>query len=189
MRRRPRLRLSADPPRDLGTQAKVVPSRQDKHNDAYWLRMAVTNDGMTTAHDVRVILLRIDAPEPWRTQPPSRELKWADVDADRATLPPKVSRLVDIVHIVRVTEHGRLNIRRHERCGLVPTLKPLSAADSGRPGTLLWRDLLRGTYVVHVALSADDVPSSHVAVRFRIDAHRDFDACESALAKATAGTV
>src|SRR3954453_13954627 len=39
--------------------------------------------------DVRVFMLRIDAPQTLVKQPPTRELKWADVGTDR-----KLSRLV-----------------------------------------------------------------------------------------------
>jgi hypothetical protein len=160
-RRRPKLMLS-DPPAELGTEAKVVGGPTDGDSVVHWLRVAVTNCGRSTADDVRAILLRIDAPERLRKQPPSRELKWADVQADRGTLPPRVARLVDVVHVKFVPQGGVV------RCGLVSGVMPVSRADHGEPDSLLWRDLVPGPYVVHVSVSARDVAALHYAVAFTV---------------------
>ncbi|MFD2093311.1 hypothetical protein [Blastococcus deserti] len=173
-RRRPKLVLS-DPPPELGTAAKVVGGPTDGDGVVHWLRVAVSNDGRSTAEDVRVILLRIDAPEPLRKQPPSRELKWADVRTDRGSLPPRVARLVDVVHVKFVPDGGQL------RRGLVAGVQPVSSADSGQPGSLLWRDLTAGTYVVHVSVSARDVAARHYAISFAVPAAGHPEAVAEAL--------
>jgi hypothetical protein len=183
-RRRPRLQLAADPPDELGTAAKVVGGRTETGVVTYWLRMAVSNAGRSTAEDVRVILLRIDAPQPLAKQPPSRELKWADVATDRGTLPPRVSRLVDIVHLTEATDSSG-----HERLGLVSGVMPLSAADKGQPDSLLWRNLDTGRYTVHVSVSARDVAAAHYALAFDVDTAASFDGVPTLLEKATAARV
>ncbi len=74
-RRRPRLFVTSAPFRELGTAAKVVGGVTEDGNVIHWSRMVVTNEGRSTAEDVRLISLRIDAPRPLAEQPPSRELK------------------------------------------------------------------------------------------------------------------
>lgn len=176
-RRRPRLRLG-DPPPELGTAAKVVGGATDGDGVVHWLRLAVTNCGRSTAEDVRAILLRIDAPHPWRKQPPSRELKWADVRADRGSLPPRVTRLIDLVHVKAVPDGA--TVRR----GIVAGVQPVSSADHGQPGSLLWRDLVPGRYVAHVSLSARDVAAVHYAIAFTIPADMEADAVADGLRQA-----
>jgi hypothetical protein len=159
-RRRPKLVLS-DPPPELGMEAKVVGGPTDG-GVVHWLRLAVSNCGSSTADEVRAILLRVDAPERLRKQFPSRELKWADVKADRETLPPGVTRLIDVVHVKFVADGAEI------RRGLVGGLQPVSTADGGQPGSLLWRDLEPGPYVVHIGVSARDVAARNYAVAFTV---------------------
>src|SRR4051812_2042554 len=68
-RRQPRLLMRSNAPAELGAAAKVVGGRADDGSVTYWLRMAVSNVGRTTADDVRAIMLRIDAPESLLKQP------------------------------------------------------------------------------------------------------------------------
>jgi hypothetical protein len=92
----------------------------------------VSNAGRTTPDDVRVIMLRIDVSQTLVKQPPTRELKWADVGTDRGTLPPGVSRLVDVVHVSEAVDSTG-----HTRHGAVSGVMPLSSADNDRPHNLL----------------------------------------------------
>src|SRR4051812_32997369 len=69
-RRRPRLLLGSNASPELGAAAKVVGGRTDDGSVIYRLRLAVSNAGRTTVNDVRVIMLRIDAPQTLVKQPP-----------------------------------------------------------------------------------------------------------------------
>jgi len=109
--RRPRLVLLAEPPAELGVAAKVVADARADGAVCYWLRLAVSNVGRTTADEVRLLLYRVDVEPPLAVQPPAREAKWADVPQDTLTLPPGITRLVDVLHVVRTRD--RRGGRRH----------------------------------------------------------------------------
>jgi hypothetical protein len=170
-RRRPKLTLSAYPPAELGTAAKVVGGDTEDGAVTYWLRLPILNSGRSTAEDVRAFFLRIEGPTQINKQPPSRELKWADVIFDRGTLPPRVSRLIDIVHVTTAPDSaGRT------RRGVVAGVMPLSSADRGYPDSLLWRDMASGRYQVHVSVSAKDIAAVRYIITFILDANGAFDA-------------
>jgi hypothetical protein len=183
-RRRPRLVVTSEPPEELGTNAKVVSARTEDGSTIHWLRMAVTNEGRSTAEDVRLISLRIEAPGARGRQAPSRELKWADVATDTCSLPPRVSRLVDVVHLTETQDES--HVRRR---GLVSGVMPLSGADRGRPDSVLWQDLDTGRYAIHVSLSARDVPAAHYAITFTVDRDAEFPTVARSLLAARAERV
>jgi hypothetical protein len=147
--RRPILKIGAD---DGAGRRLVCQDKGDGMIDfRCWLRLPVTNVGRSTAEDVMVLLTRVNTPQRIHQQPPARELKWADVPADRLSLPPAVSRLVDVMNFARISGNGEY------REGLLAGLMPLGNWDHVSPNSPLWMDASPGTYVFHVCLAARDV--------------------------------
>ena len=163
-RRSPLLYLEADPSDELGPDAKVVFIPAPAGDSKVWLRLAVGNRGRSTAEGVRVVLVRVDPPQPAPHQPPARELKWADVPFDTVTLAPGDLRLVDLLHVAAEDAGGT------RRCGLVPGVMTYGAGDEAHPGHRLWLELVPGTYTFHLRLSATDVPAARFVVRCEVDA-------------------
>jgi hypothetical protein len=163
-RRSPSLYLEADPADELGPDAKVVFVPEPAGDSRVWLRLAVGNDGRSTAEGVRVVLVRVEASHPYPHQPPMRELKWADVPYDTVTLAPGDLRLVDLVHVATAEDADGT-----PRRGLVPGVMGYDADDEAHPGHRLWWDLAGGVYTFHLRLSARDVPAVRYVARCEID--------------------
>ena len=163
-RRSPSLYLEADPGDELGPDAKVVFLPEPARDSRVWLRLAVGNSGRSTAEDVRVVLVRVEASPPDPHQLPMRELKWADVPYDTVTLAPGDLRLVDLLHVATAEDADG----RH-RCGLVPGVMAYDADDEPHPGHRLWWDVAGGTYTFHLRLSARDVPAVRYVAHCEID--------------------
>ena len=163
-RRRPSLYLEADCGDEFGADAKVVFVPEPAGDSRVWLRLAVGNKGRSTAEGVRVVLVRVEATHPYPHQPPTRELKWADVPYDTVTLAPGDVRLVDLVHVATAEDADGTSRR-----GLVPGVMRYDADDEAHPGHRLWWDLDGGVYTFHLRLSARDVPSTRYVARCEIE--------------------
>jgi hypothetical protein len=145
-RLRPILVLLADPPAGMDPGSGVVSWPTVEGWPCCWMRVAVGNVGRTTADDVRLIWLRIETPQPLEKQPPARELKWADIPVDKATLPPNVTRLVDLLHVIIVPPSAGA-----PRRGFIPGVMAFKETDEEtRPDSFLWRDLGPGRHTVHL---------------------------------------
>jgi len=89
--RGPRLQLSYDQRDDALISG-------DGSGEHLHLRLRVTNGGWETADESRVRLADVEQVEGDRHDPiPTRELKWADIDATLIDLEPRSHRLVDLV--------------------------------------------------------------------------------------------
>jgi hypothetical protein len=105
VRRRPRLTLGFDSSEGSPNYSPIyIASWPDavKEKDRYqalWLRCSVTNaHNKDTATDVEVLVTGVVRPvgDPRRGVTPSRPLKWSDIIAGRISLPPGVTRYVDL---------------------------------------------------------------------------------------------
>jgi hypothetical protein len=158
--RRPKLILHSDVDDDRDGTTKV-PQDYFRDGPACWLRMAVTNTGRTTAEDARVILYQMS---PAGRQPPIRELKWADVPLDQLAIPPRITRLIDVVRVT--LERNRSG---DELLGLVPGLMVVDdSVDSGIPETRLWLPVEAADYTMSVSVSAKDVQARRFVISFRL---------------------
>jgi hypothetical protein len=127
-RRRPSLTLDFDPTLDRVN----VPQRADAPQEprdyrSHWVRPRVTNerDG-DSAVDVEVVLVRVEARDSETGRSSQREhnleglsLKWSEVKAEKATLPPGVTRHIDLVHVdnMRVEKDGDVVKREEDEKG------------------------------------------------------------------------
>jgi len=146
-RRSPRLRLTAEAPERLGPNSTVVFVPAPAGDGRIWLRLMVSNEGMSTAEAVRVLLLSVRTPAPLEHQPPLRELKWGDIPSETMTLAPGEIRPVDLIRLETTSP------------GMVAGFMCHSPSDEAHPGHRLWWPLLSGGYQFELSVSAKDVPA------------------------------
>lgn len=97
--RRPRLVLNCDRSPDGPPEAVITESAKDGRHTAF-MRLPVHNQGRVSARNVTVLVVAVDAldgPDP-AGNVATLPLKWADAPTETLDIPPKVWRLVDLVH-------------------------------------------------------------------------------------------
>ena len=145
---------------------------------------STTRDGRPR-EDVRVILVTADV-ETSRPRlaglPPSRECTWADMPTGRVALPlpPRTSRLVDVVHVARIddSEGGA-------RYGLMLGLEPLGQWDRTGPGSPLWVDVEPGARLtVGLTVMASNAAARSYRMSFDLTDLSGWQAVRDSLASA-----
>lgn len=118
-RRRPSLTIDFDSTHDRVNVAQRAKEPQEPLDyRSHWVRPRVINErGRDSAEDVQVLLVDVKAIDsnPGRLLHPERNLeglslKWSEVESEKATIPPGVTRHFDLVHVdnIRVESDGNV---------------------------------------------------------------------------------
>jgi hypothetical protein len=174
---RPRLRVVSDAPESERLACRTAGAELPHGGFICWLRMPIHNVGRSTAQDVRVILTSIRADPEAARRPPSRECKWADMPETflALPLPPRVSRLVDIAHVVCIrAPQADSSSSGAVTCGLVVGAVPFGDWDGPKPTSPLWLDVASGAELrIDISVMASNAAARNYTMSISLSAPGD----------------
>jgi hypothetical protein len=123
-RRRPSLTLDFNPTLDrVNVPQRAEDPQEPRDYRSHWLRPRVTNKpGGDSAEDVEVVLVGVEPLDSETGRSSQRErnleglsLKWSEVKSEKASIPPGVTRHIDLVHVDNMrVERDRDVVKREE---------------------------------------------------------------------------
>ncbi|MEW2157067.1 hypothetical protein AB0950_17465 [Streptomyces sp. NPDC007189] len=142
-----------------------------------WLRFPIANEGRLAAKGTMVLVSKVVLPVAGRL-PPTRELKWGDVEANSLTIPTNAARLVDIIQVVHLNDGTN---------GVFLCLYPYSNYDRVLSDqSPLWMGKHEGgEYRIEIAITANNAKTERYLITFRLNDMSNLATCKTELANAT----